>query len=128
MTSRVLVGVAAVPETPLPLICTPGDPLLAKNPDGYVSVIVLPAASAPPAVVVNENVAAASLLPATRSDNDIANDALVTWPPIAPELMPADALGSALVATVTPLELPAVALPTVKPVTVTVTAAPAAMA
>jgi hypothetical protein len=49
-----------------------------KKPDGYVSVMVLPAASAPPALVVNENVAAADVFPATRSDAAIANDVIVT--------------------------------------------------
>jgi hypothetical protein len=55
-----------------------GFPTYVKKPDGYVSVIMLPAASAPPAVVVNENVAAADALPATRSDAAIANEVLVT--------------------------------------------------
>jgi hypothetical protein len=44
-----------------------GVALVAKKPDGYDSVILLPAASATPAVVVNENVAAAPVLPAIRS-------------------------------------------------------------
>ena len=74
----VLVGVAAEPVGPPPLMDTPGVPVLEKKPDGYVSVMVLPVASAPPAVVVNENVAAADALPATRSDVAIANEALVT--------------------------------------------------
>ena len=78
MTIRVPVGVAAEPVGPLPLICTLGDPALAKKPDGYVSVMLLPAASAPPAVVLKANVAAAPTLPATRSDAAIANEALVT--------------------------------------------------
>ena len=79
MTIWVLVGVATVPVGgPLPLICTPGVPVLEKKLDGYVSVMVPPVASAPPAVVVNENVAAAPVLPATRSDVAIANKALVT--------------------------------------------------
>ena len=77
MTIRVLVGVAAVPVAPPPLIATPGVPVLEKKPDGYVSVMVLPVASAPPAVVVNENVAAAEVLPATRSYAAIANEGLV---------------------------------------------------
>ena len=51
---------------------------MAKKPDGYVSVMLLPLASAPPAVVVNENVAAADVFPATRSDAAIANDVIVT--------------------------------------------------
>ncbi len=55
-----------------------GVQLEARKPDGYVSVMVLPGASAPPAVVVNENVAAADALPATRSDAAIANEAFVT--------------------------------------------------
>ena len=78
MTICVPVGVATEPVGPLPLICTLGDPALAKKPDGYVSVMLLPEASAPPAVVVNDNVAAAEVLPATRSDVAIANEGLVT--------------------------------------------------
>ena len=77
-TIWVLVGVATEPVGPPPLICTPGAPPLAKKPDGYVSVMLLLVASAPPAVVVNENVAAAEVLPATRSDVAIANEELVT--------------------------------------------------
>ena len=77
MTIWVPVGVATVPPL-TPLIVTPGVPVLAKKPDGYVNVMVLPIASAPPAVVVKENVAAADVLPATRSDGAIANKALVT--------------------------------------------------
>ena len=73
-----LVGVATEPVGPPPLICTPGAPVLAKKPDGYVSVMLLPVASAPPAVDVNENVAAADALPATRLDAAIANEAFVT--------------------------------------------------
>jgi hypothetical protein len=46
---------------------------------------------------------------------------------IAPELIPADAVGSALVATVMPLEFPAVAAPMVRPDNVMVTAVVAAM-
>ncbi len=92
MTIFVLVGVAAVPVAPPPLIATPGVPVLEKKPDGYVSVMVLPLASSPPAVVVNDTVAAAEVLPATRSDAAIENEGLVTWPPITPELTPADAV------------------------------------
>ena len=78
MTIWVVVGVATLPVGgPVPLICTPGVPVLEKKPVGYVSVMVLPVASAPPAVVVNENVAAADVLPAKRSDADIANEGLV---------------------------------------------------
>ena len=77
MTIWVLVGVATVPPL-TPLIVTAGVPVLEKKPDGYVNVMVLPVASAPPAVVVNENVAAADVLPATRSDVAITNEGLVT--------------------------------------------------
>ena len=77
MTIWVLVGVATEPVGP-PMIDTPGVPDAAKKSGGYVSVMVLLMASAPPAVVVNENVAAADALPATRSDAAIANEALVT--------------------------------------------------
>ena len=77
MTIWVLVGVATVPPL-TPLIVTAGAPVLEKKPDGYVNVMVLPVASAPPAVVVNENVAAADVLPATRSDAAITNEGPVT--------------------------------------------------
>ena len=127
MTIWVLVGVATEPVGPLPLICTLGDPALAKKPDGYASMMVLPAASAPPAVLVKLNVAAAGLFPATRSDAAIANETFITCPPTTPELTPKDATRSALVATVTPFALPAVTTPMVKPVKVTVTAVLAVM-
>ena len=78
MTIWVLVGVATLPVgLLLPLICTPGVPVLEKKPAGYVSVILPPISSLPPAVVVNENVAAADVLPATRSDVAIANEGSV---------------------------------------------------
>ena len=128
MTIWVLVGVATEPVGPLPLMSTAGVPVLAKKPAGYVSVMVLLVASAPPAVVVKEKVASADALPATRWPVEIENAVLVTCPPITPDATPADAVGSALVATVTPFELPAVAAPMVRPVTVTVTAVLAAIA
>ena len=92
MTIWVLVGTATEPVGPLPLIDTPGVPDEAKKPDGYVNVMALPAVSAPPAVVVNENVASADALPATRSDAAIANEAFVTCPPITPDATPEDAV------------------------------------
>ncbi len=61
------VGVAAVPVEPPPLIATPGVPVLPKKSDGYVSVIVLPVASAPAVLVVKDTVAATDVLLATRS-------------------------------------------------------------
>jgi len=121
MTICVPVGVATEPVGPLPLICTLGDPALAKKPDGYVSVMLLPAASAPPAVVVKENVAAVPALPATRSAEATPNVTEVTAPPITPDATDAEAVWSTLVATEMPP--PAVgAPPMVNPVTVTVTA------
>ena len=85
MTICVPVGVAAVPVAPPPLIATPGVPVLEKKPDGYVSVMVLPVASAPPAEVVNDTVASAGVMPATRSDATISNVTDVTWEAIAIE-------------------------------------------
>ena len=77
MTIWVAVGATMVPVVP-PLIVTPKVPAeVVKKPDGYVSVIVLLVASAPPAVVVNENVAAAAVFPATRSAVAIVNEGLV---------------------------------------------------
>ena len=77
MTIWVAVGATMVPVTP-PLIKTPKVPAeVVKKPDGYVSVIVLLVASAPPAEVVNENVAAADALPATRSSVAIVNEGSV---------------------------------------------------
>ena len=121
------VGVATEPVGPLPLICTLGDLALAKKPDGYVSVMLLPAASAPPTVVVNENVASVEVLLATRSANATPNMTEVTAPPITPDATVAEAVWSTLVATETPP--PAVGVPPmVKPITVTVTAVLAATA
>ena len=79
MTIWVLVGIATLPVGgPLPLISTPGVPVLEKKLDGYVSVMVLPDASAPPAVGVKVNVADDVVLPATRSNVAIANEVFVT--------------------------------------------------
>ena len=78
ITIWVLVGVPTVPVGPPPLIVTPGVPVLTKNAEGYVSVIVPPMATDPPAVVVNENVAAAVVKPATRWLEDITNVVPVT--------------------------------------------------
>ena len=127
MTICVPVGVATEPVGPLPLIDTPGVPDVAKKPDGYVSVMVLLVASAPPAVVVNEIVAAAEVLSATRSAKATPNVTEVTAPPITPDATDAEAVWSTLVATETPP--PAVGVPPmVKPVTVTVTAVLASIA
>jgi hypothetical protein len=49
-TILVLVGVATEPVGPPPLIDTPGVPVLAKKPDGYVSLCA-PAGNASVAVV-----------------------------------------------------------------------------
>ena len=91
-------------------------------------MILLPAASAPPAVVVNENVAAAPVLSATRSLPETAKDVEQTELAlqICPDDMPTDMTESALVDIVTPDALPAVTPPMVRPVRVTVTAVLAA--
>ena len=76
---------------------------------------------APPAVGVNVNVADTPALPATRSTEEMWNDTDATAPPIAPDATDEDAVGSALVCTVTEV-LPAVGAPMVRPESVTVTA------
>jgi hypothetical protein len=67
-TISVADGAAEAPLTD-PLINTLGVAELLKKPGGYVNVILLPIASAPPAVVVKLNVAATFVLSATRSDS-----------------------------------------------------------
>ena len=79
------------------------------------------AGPAPPAVGVNVNVADTPALPATRSTEAMWNDTDATEPPIAPDATDEDAVGSALVCTVTEL-FPAVGAPMVRPESVTVTA------
>ncbi len=76
---------------------------------------------APPAVGVNVNVADTPALPATRSKEAMWNDTDATAPPIAPDETDEDAVGSAIVCTVTKV-LPAVGAPMVRPESVTVTA------
>ena len=66
MMTEVALGEEALPVAP-PLIATAVVALVAKKPGGYDSVMLLPAASAPPAVVVNEMYAAAPVLPEMRS-------------------------------------------------------------
>ena len=87
-------------------------------------MMMLPEASAPPAVGVKVNVAATPVLAATRSAVAIANVTTVTAPPIAPDATDVEAVVSALVCTLT--LPPAVAAPKVKPESVTVTAVLAA--
>ena len=89
-------------------------------------MMVLPEASAPPAVGVKVNVAATPVLAATRSAAAMANVTTVAAPPITPDATDGvEAVGSALVCTLT-LLAPAVAAPKVKPESVTVTAVLAA--
>ena len=76
MTNRLLEAKATVPPS-TPPIDTAGVPELKKKLGGYVSVIQLPPASAPPAVVLNANVAAAAVFPATRSAVAIVNEVFV---------------------------------------------------
>ena len=87
-------------------------------------MMVLPEASAPPAVGVKVNVAATPVLAATRSAAAMANVTALTAPPIAPDATDVEAAASALVCTLTCP--PAVAAPKVKPASVTVTAVLAA--
>ena len=84
-------------------------------------MIVLPNwGPAPPAVGVNENVAAERVFPATRSLVATIKFTDVTMPPITPEATPAtEAMTSTLVCTVT--SPPAVAIPILSPERVTVT-------
>jgi len=70
-----------------------------KNPAGYISVMELPGARAPPAVVANANVTIAAAFPTVRSDADIVKEFRVTWLPMEPAEKPAEATVSALVAT-----------------------------
>ncbi len=78
MMTWVLVDVATLPvTTPLSMKRTWGDPWFLKNCVGYVSVMLLPITSAPPAVVVNAKVAAAGVFHATRSVVAIENDVFV---------------------------------------------------
>ena len=81
------------------------------------------AGPAPPAVGVNENVAAAPVLPATRSSAATANVTDVTAPPTTPLDTALEAIRSTLVCTAT--SPAALAGPNVQPASVTVTAAPA---
>jgi len=120
MTIAVADGAAEVPLTD-PLINTLGVAEVLKKPGGYVKVILLPMASAPPTVVVKLKVADTFVLSATRSDSFIANEPNDTRPPIPPDAVPADGIKSALVDTTTPILLPPLAPPIVRPESVTVT-------
>ncbi len=62
----------------------------AKKPTGYERVILLPGASAPPAVDTKLNVAEALSLPETRSAAVIMNKTKVTAPPITPDATDAE--------------------------------------
>ena len=88
---------------------------------------VADAANAPPALVVNENVAALEVFAATRSADNMVNVGLVTLSPIWPDAM---SVGLALASAVVWTEIevaPAVAAPIVSPLSVTVTAVLTAM-
>ena len=66
----------------------------AKKPDGYTSVTVLGAASAPPADVVKLNVTGTPAWFTTRLEIAIKNDKLETKPPKYPDAVLADCSGS----------------------------------
>ena len=88
---------------------------------------VADAANAPPALVVNENVAALEALPASRSACATASVGLVTLSPIWPDAM---SVGLELASAVVWMEIelaPAAAAPMVSPLSVTVTAVLTAM-
>jgi hypothetical protein len=85
-TIAVADGAAEVPLTD-PLINTLGVAKLLKKPGGYVNVMELPMASAPPAVVVKLKVAVTFVLPAIRSDSFIKNAPRHTRPSIAPDAL-----------------------------------------
>ena len=70
------------------------------------------AANAPPALVVNENVATLEVLAATRSVDSMVNVVLVTLSPIWPDAICADAK-SRVVDTVMPLVVAACGVPVV---------------
>ena len=76
---------------------------------------------------MNVNVADTPALPETRSKEAMWNDTDATAPPIAPDATDEDAVGSALVCTVTNVP-PALAAPMDRPDSVTVTAVLAASA
>ena len=83
--------------------------------------------NAPPALVVNENVATLEILCATRSVDAMVNVGSVTLSPIEPEAM---AVGLALASAVVWMDIevaPAVTAPMVSPLSVTVTAVLTAM-
>jgi len=99
-----------------------GVPPAAKKPEGYISVTVLLAESAPPAVGMKENVATTFTLLTTRPFCAMRKDVKFDEPPITPDATDTDAVWSTLVCSVT--LPPAVgALPIVMPVSVTVTEA-----
>ena len=81
-------------------------------------------ASAPPADSVKVNAATTPVLAATRSGAAMANVTTVTAPPITPDATDAETVVSTLVITLT--LPPALAVPNVKPESVTVTAVLAA--
>ena len=85
------------------------------------------AGPAPPAVGVNVNVADTPALPAIQSAAAMVNVKAKTAPPIKPDVTDEDAVGSALVCTVTNV-FPAVGAPMVRPESVTMTIVLAASA
>ena len=68
MTSAVADGAAEMPRTD-PLINTLGVAEVLRKPGGYVKVMLLPIASAPPEVMVKLNVADTFALLAKRSES-----------------------------------------------------------
>ena len=77
-----------------PLKVTVGVTPKAKKLVGYVSVVVLVDASAPPAVGVKLNVTATPALFTTRSESVMPNPTAVTRPPMYPDGVLPDVNGS----------------------------------
>ena len=77
-----------------PLKAALGVTLNAKKPDGYTSVTVLGAASAPPADVVKLNVTGTPAWFTTRLELAMMNETLVRVSPMCPDAVLADFSGS----------------------------------
>jgi hypothetical protein len=122
ITTDLPSGIDGMPNEVGPLgVTKPAATTAVKKYKGNVNVMVLPISSLPPAEVMKDNVAVEFFLPANRSEIAIANEAFATWPPITPESLPFDAIGSELDVMKIPVEFPAVEAPMVKPERVTVT-------
>ena len=101
----------ALPEA----IVTPGVTVGSKKPDGYV--IVMRDEAVKLVAATKLTVIGTPAFLAARSEGAITNDAMVTWPPILPELTP-ELAKSSDISTVTPVGDPALGPPSWHPVIV----------